>query len=226
MEQRTLRLGDIVDDYCPRERRITNHAIVAVVNDAIRQTRCTTCDADHPYKGGKEPRRRPARGDSNLFEQVLADVVPGQLVQPRPKVAVPEPGETPAGTTEAAAAVSAEHEAADEHGSAAAEAGEAGDATQDESWPANRPLIRATLPRTDNDPVIPRPIPEFTMHQRTPRGPNAFRRGQGQGWASGNGSSPGGFRQGRPAEGRGQGAGPGAPGHRPGRHRSRHKRSK
>ena len=41
MEQRPLRLGDLVDDYCPRERRVTNHAIVAIVNDSIRQTRCT-----------------------------------------------------------------------------------------------------------------------------------------------------------------------------------------
>ena len=38
MEQRPLRLGDIVDDYCPRERRITNHAIVALVGEDIRQT--------------------------------------------------------------------------------------------------------------------------------------------------------------------------------------------
>src|SRR5262245_61791875 len=30
MEQRPLRLGDNVDDYCPRERRVTNHAIVAI----------------------------------------------------------------------------------------------------------------------------------------------------------------------------------------------------
>ena len=30
MEQRPLRLGDIVDDYCPRERRISNHAIVVM----------------------------------------------------------------------------------------------------------------------------------------------------------------------------------------------------
>ena len=34
MEQRPLRLGDIVDDYCPRERRVTNHAIVALVGEA------------------------------------------------------------------------------------------------------------------------------------------------------------------------------------------------
>ena len=42
MEQRRLRLGDILDDYCPRERRVTNHAVVAMVEEDVKQTRCTT----------------------------------------------------------------------------------------------------------------------------------------------------------------------------------------
>jgi len=58
MEQRPLRLGDIVDDYCPRERRITNHVIVAIVGESVRQTRCSTCDAEHVYKEARIPRRR------------------------------------------------------------------------------------------------------------------------------------------------------------------------
>ena len=58
MEQRRLRLGDILDDYCPRERRVTNHAVVAMIEDDVKQTRCTTCDAEHAYKGGQAPRRR------------------------------------------------------------------------------------------------------------------------------------------------------------------------
>ena len=79
MEQRPLRLGDIVDDYCPRERRITNHAIVALVGEAIRQTRCTTCDADHVYKGGQSCRagRNPTRA---LDDQVWPMPPPAQLV--------------------------------------------------------------------------------------------------------------------------------------------------
>ena len=35
MEQRSLRLGDFIDDYCPRERRVTNHVIVAIVDDTL-----------------------------------------------------------------------------------------------------------------------------------------------------------------------------------------------
>ena len=58
MEQRRLRLGDILDDYCPRERRLTNHAVVAMIEEDVKQTRCTTCDAEHAYKGGKVPKRR------------------------------------------------------------------------------------------------------------------------------------------------------------------------
>src|SRR4029079_9271169 len=76
MEQRPLRLGDIVDDYCPRERRITNHAVVALVDQTIRQTRCGTCDAEHEYKGAREPKRRKKDG-SALYDQVLADVNSG-----------------------------------------------------------------------------------------------------------------------------------------------------
>ena len=62
MQPRRLRLGDILDDYCPRERRITSHAVVAMVEDEVKQTRCTACHADHEFKGSaaapKTPRNR------------------------------------------------------------------------------------------------------------------------------------------------------------------------
>ena len=72
MEQRRLRVGDTVDDYCPRERRVTNHAIVAMIEDEIRQTRCTTCDAEHPFKGGSAPRRRRKGAPDALYNEVLS----------------------------------------------------------------------------------------------------------------------------------------------------------
>ena len=61
MEQRQHGLGDVLDDYCPRERRVTNHAVVALVGDEIKLTRCTTCDTEHPYKAAKVPPRRQTR---------------------------------------------------------------------------------------------------------------------------------------------------------------------
>jgi len=73
MQQRQLRLGDILDDYCPRERRVTNHAVVAMIGPDVKQTRCTTCDAEHEYKHAKVPRqRRKAETPAVLYSQVLA----------------------------------------------------------------------------------------------------------------------------------------------------------
>ena len=71
--QRQPRLGDILDDYCPRERRVTNHAVVAMVGSDVKQTRCTTCDAEHEFKHAKVPRqRRKAESTAALFSQVAA----------------------------------------------------------------------------------------------------------------------------------------------------------
>ena len=58
MLQRQPRVGDIVDDYCPRERRVSDHAVVAMVGDGIRLTRCTTCDTEHEYRQAKVPQTR------------------------------------------------------------------------------------------------------------------------------------------------------------------------
>src|ERR1700752_1733500 len=74
MQQRQLRLGDILDDYCPRERRVTNHAVVAMLGSDVKQTRCTTCDAEHEYKHAKVPRqRRKNETPAALYSQVLAN---------------------------------------------------------------------------------------------------------------------------------------------------------
>src|SRR5919198_150859 len=73
MQQRQPRLGDILDDYCPRERRVTNHAVVAMIGSDVKQTRCTTCDAEHEYKHARIPRqRRKADSPPALYAQVAA----------------------------------------------------------------------------------------------------------------------------------------------------------
>jgi len=242
-QQRPLRLGDLVDDYCPRERRITNHAIVAIVEDAIRQTRCTACEADHVYKGGKAPlRKKPPAASKDeqtvLYDQVLANVTAGNVVpapsEPVVPVAVAAPPVVAPVVPVVAAAVSAPSEQPEE----------AAPVVVDEGWSLNRRLIRASLPRIDGQPPMPRVVPEFTMHQRNVRGSQQFRGGGGNGNGynvSGNGGSGngwhdrsgnagnssnghrGGFRpEGPPPQGDGQ---PGVPGQRPGsgRRRRRHK---
>ena len=72
MQQRQLRPGDILDDYCPRERRLTNHVVVAMIGEDIKQTRCTTCDADHEYKHARVPRHRKKSEAAAILSPVVS----------------------------------------------------------------------------------------------------------------------------------------------------------
>jgi translation initiation factor IF-2 len=82
MQQRQLRLGDILDDYCPRERRITNHAVVAMVGPEVKQTRCSTCDAEHEYKQAKVPVTRKKKTTAHADEPAAAIVVAPPRTEP------------------------------------------------------------------------------------------------------------------------------------------------
>jgi hypothetical protein len=184
MLQRQLRVGDIVDDYCPRERRLTDHAIVAMVEDTVRQTRCTTCDAEHEYKGAKVPVSRKKKGEIPLppravpvqagtegaGDEETADVLAGATASDVVESAVPARAEVVAAPSAATAA--AANPAA---GGSAPVFGHDG--------PVHRRLIRATLPRVEGQEVT-RPIPEFTMH-RVPAGRGGF---QGRGFKQGAGN--------------------------------------
>jgi len=182
MEQRPLRLGDLVDDYCPRERRLTNHAIVAIVGEEIRQTRCNTCESDHVYKGGKAPLRKKKDPTKALYDEVLANVTAGTVVASPPPAAI-----VAAEVTEVVAAVAAAtpvepgiERVAPASVSAAPQAPEPAEPAApvvEEAWTLHRRLIRATLPRNENHIPTPRPITEFTMHQRNTPGSQMFRSG-------------------------------------------------
>jgi hypothetical protein len=185
MEQRTPRLGDIVDDYCPRERRVTNHAIVAIVEEAIRQTRCTACNTEHVFKGGQEPRRRIVKPGLVAHSPAVVEMAAAERVAVVERE--PEPSTAPEHTRAAPA---------QDGTPASAEPGPA------DGWAAHRRLIRATLPKTGGEPPEPRPIPEVTMHQRPPQGRpgRPFRFDH-----SGRGNSVQPFR-GRPMHGGGNGS--------------------
>jgi len=170
MEQRRLRLGDILDDYCPRERRVTNHAVVAMIDEDVKQTRCTTCDAEHAYKGGKEPRKRRKDTPGALYREVLAGLdseTPPVLTPTVP--APPDRAEAVALADETEATLPSGEILSSEPEAPAAEPGaEAPPAVED--GPVHRRLIRATLPRPEGQKEA-RPLPEFTVRSSGGRGP-------------------------------------------------------
>jgi hypothetical protein len=224
MQQRRLRLGDILDDYCPRERRITNHAVVAMIDDEVKQTRCTTCDADHEYKQAKLPPARRKKG-----EGALPDVADG-LLRARPASDAVAQGDDVPDVTAGAEDTqdeSFELPAADvetaEVGTEPAEA-----AARDDDGPVHRRLIRATLPRPEGQ-TPERKAPDFTVRQPGGRGGREFDgnrnghrqgrrpvRAQGGSGSSGQSSWSGGGRPGQgPRHGSGQGQGQRPGGNRP-----------
>jgi hypothetical protein len=70
------RLGDIIDDYCIKCRRLTNHAIVSLVDGAAAKVRCRTCYHDHDYRHEQAPPSKKDLKKAELFNEVLATVAP------------------------------------------------------------------------------------------------------------------------------------------------------
>jgi len=232
MQQRQLRLGDILDDYCPRERRVTNHAIVAMIGEDVKQVRCTTCDADHEFKHAKVPRqRRKAETPAALYAQVLAggpkrvthdpaQANPAEGAARAADAQDEEPIESPA---PAVAALSDRAEPEDVQVSDAGEA-EAEIERDEEEGPVHRPLIRASLPKIEGQPPPARQMPEFTIRQpggrqnrfrprhQQQRGGQSFQGNRSNGNMGGGPPRQGGGRPGMPRTARR---------HDPGRKRSR-----
>ena len=226
MQQRQLRLGDILDDYCPRERRLANHTVVAMVGNDVRLTRCTTCDTEHPYKGGKAPRLRKKKTEveaayDEVLESVKQDAQPPGVLVAHPEAEEPESPVADEGAQDAPTHDSSTH----------SDNGNAPPQTAPEEVRLHRPLIRAQLPRIEREPVA-RPAPEFTIRQANKRQgrfqnnnsrPGRFAK---SGSPGGNARGPSAGQGGRQGHGRPQGhGGPMRPGggrpHGPAGHRKR-----
>ena len=73
---RDIRLGDDLDDYCVRCKRIMNHAVVSVINAAPAKVRCRTCHSDHDYRHEQAPPPKVDLRKAALFAEVLKKVSP------------------------------------------------------------------------------------------------------------------------------------------------------
>jgi hypothetical protein len=87
-----LRLGDVIDDYCPRCKLLLNHAVASMVEGNVVKTVCQTCHSEHPYKNATLPPKKRATPKALLLDQVLAKVAPAAL-EPTPTDNLPEPEE-------------------------------------------------------------------------------------------------------------------------------------
>jgi len=88
----SLRLGDVIDDYCPRCKLLLNHAVASMVEGNVVKTVCQTCHSEHPYKNAAVPPKKRSGPKAALLDQVLAKVAPAAL-DPAPAEIPPEPEE-------------------------------------------------------------------------------------------------------------------------------------
>src|SRR4051812_27348779 len=76
---RDVRLGDDIDDFCVRCKRVMNHAVVSVIDGAAAKVRCRTCHSDHDYRHEQAPPPKVDARKAALFTEVLKKVNPSAV---------------------------------------------------------------------------------------------------------------------------------------------------
>jgi hypothetical protein len=70
------RLGDDIDDFCVRCKRLTNHLVVSVMNSEPAKVRCRTCHSDHDFRHEQAPPPKVDLRKQALYNEVLKTVAP------------------------------------------------------------------------------------------------------------------------------------------------------
>jgi hypothetical protein len=82
------RLGDIIDDFCIKCKRLMNHAVVSILDGNPAKVRCRTCYSDHDYRHELPP---PPKVDPRklalLQEAATLETLPGEALSGEGEVA-------------------------------------------------------------------------------------------------------------------------------------------
>jgi hypothetical protein len=72
MAESSARLGDLIDDFCPRCKLLLNHAVASMMDRQVVKVICKTCYTEHAYRHGEGGKKKAPAGVT-LFDQVLAN---------------------------------------------------------------------------------------------------------------------------------------------------------
>ncbi|HUQ92288.1 MAG TPA: hypothetical protein VM120_11460 [Bryobacteraceae bacterium] len=87
----TFRLGDDVDDFCIKCKRLTNHAIVSLLNEEPAKVRCRTCYNDHDWRRCEiPPSKKDLKKLAMLTEALAAGTATAEGVTEPEEEAAPE----------------------------------------------------------------------------------------------------------------------------------------
>jgi hypothetical protein len=87
-----LRLGDDCDDYCVKCKRLTNHAIVSMMDGTPAKVRCRSCYTEQTFRNGIAPPSKRDLKKAELFNAVLSSVPGAEAEKEPPKKASKKKG--------------------------------------------------------------------------------------------------------------------------------------
>ena len=70
------RLGDDLDDYCVKCKRVTNHSLLAMVDYEPAKVRCRSCYNEHNFRRCEIPPSKKDLKKAELFKAVLTSIAP------------------------------------------------------------------------------------------------------------------------------------------------------
>ena len=89
MDHHEVRLGDLLDDYCPRCRHLLDHAVASMVGPQVAKVICQSCHTEHAFRHGDTGKKK-LDSRATLFDQVLAKVSPSDPESEKAETPAPE----------------------------------------------------------------------------------------------------------------------------------------
>ncbi len=81
-----LRLGDDLDDFCIKCKRITKHVVVSMVGDKAAKVRCRSCYSEHDNRNQQAP---PTKKELKKAAEAAAEAAAAQAASD--SAPVPDP---------------------------------------------------------------------------------------------------------------------------------------
>ena len=69
------RLGDDIDDFCIKCKRVSNHLIVSLMNGAAAKVRCRSCYSEHDFRHEQAP---PSKKELKKQALLAAEALAGE----------------------------------------------------------------------------------------------------------------------------------------------------
>jgi cytochrome c553 len=87
------RLGDDIDDFCVKCKRVMNHLVVSLMNDEPAKVRCRTCHGDHDFRHEQAPPPKIDARKAALIQQALEKAAAPEVAESAMMAAAPEAAE-------------------------------------------------------------------------------------------------------------------------------------